>query len=621
MLKGDHPELIQEIKDKNDIGAVISEYVTLKRSGRSLLGLCPFHSEKTPSFNVNLTKQFFYCFGCGTGGDVFSFIMRMENLDFIDAARRLADRAGIPWPEIQQTSEDDRKREISYKLNKLAAAFFSQCLVKTEPGNRARRYLEKRGISPESWQRFNLGYAPSSWHGLTEILRKKEIPLELAASLGLIGFGENGYYDRFRDRIMFPIMDPKGNVIGFGGRVFEDGQPKYLNSPETALFHKGNFLYGLNLAKDSIRKKQQTIVVEGYFDVIQAHQGGFTQTVASLGTALTKEQTKMLKRYAEEAVLAYDADSAGQNATIRGMEILQEGGLQVRILKMPSGHDPDSFIKEKGGPQFDLLLVKALNLTDFKISLALRNHDLNTPEGRFSAVKAVLPQIAALESSIGREFYLRQLSREIGISESAILAELREWQKKNSKNPLILDRKNSNSYTKETSEKIGIPISRIQPDQLPPLQRAIFKAEKELLQSALQEYNKFKRIKEELKVEEFSFEIWRDLFSEIKRLEFSEEGFRKIFDEIGSVFREIAVGLIAEQEVGNYCSDFEGSINRLKMLRLQEKIQNLTNQISSGRDQSGHTLSEPDLKVKIHEFTELKRKLQKEYPNFSAGIQ
>jgi DNA primase len=621
LIKERQSELIQEIKDKNDIVSVVSEYVSLKRSGRSLVGLCPFHSEKTPSFGVNQVKQFFYCFGCGTGGDVISFVMKLENLDFVGAARWLADRAGIPWPEIQPASEDDHLREEFYKINKLAAAFFSHCLTKTEPGNRARAYLKQRGINEPSWQQFNLGYAPAVWHSFTEVLRRKGVPLEQAESLGLIGFGENGYYDRFRDRLIFPITDPKGNVIGFGGRVFDNSQPKYLNSPETMLFHKGHFLYGLHLAKESIRKKNQAMIVEGYLDVIQAHQAGFMQTVASLGTALTKEQAKTIKRYAQEVVLAYDADTAGQNATVRGMEILQEAELKVKILHLPAGDDPDSFIKLKGAAEFENLLGKASNLTEFKISRAIGQYDLNTSEGKVLAVKSVLPQITALDSNISREFYIRQLAREIGISEAAIFAELQEWQKKNIKNASVLDRKNSNSYTKETSEKIGIAIGETGIEKLSPLQRAVFKAEKELLQSALQEYNKFERIKEELKAEEFSFKIWRDLFLQIKQVGLSSnDDFNLILEQINGSYREVAATLIAEQEVKNYCSDFEGSINRLKMFRLQEKVLLLTSEITTGRDQGGQALSEADLKIKVAEFTELKRKLQKEYPNFLAGI-
>jgi DNA primase len=304
-------ELIQEIREKNDIVAVISEYVTLRRSGRSLLGLCPFHSEKTSSFNVNEEKQFYYCFGCSQGGDVFSFIMKKEGLEFFEAARRLADRAGILWPEEEAASAAGKEREEYLRINKLATAFFNHCLLKTKTGKPALDYLQERGITPATAERFGLGYAPADWHTLTEIFRRKEVDLTQAERLGLIGSGENGYYDRFRDRVIFPISDAQGRIVGFGGRAFGSaGEPKYLNSPESPFFHKGHFWFGLNLAKESIRKTGQAIIVEGYLDAIQAHQAGFSQAVASLGTALTREQARILVRFAKDAVLAYDADAA-----------------------------------------------------------------------------------------------------------------------------------------------------------------------------------------------------------------------------------------------------------------------------------------------------------------------
>ncbi|MGE5583443.1 MAG: DNA primase [Bacillota bacterium] len=619
MDKGLKQELFEQIKEKNDIVSVISEYVSLRRAGRSMVGLCPFHSEKTPSFNVNPEKQFFYCFGCGTGGDVFSFIMKLENLDFIGAAKILADRSGIVWPELPKSGPADHYREQLWKINSLTAALYNQYLLKAEAGKQARQYLTERGINADSWKRFNLGYAPATWHSLTGVLRKKGFALEQAEKLGLVSLGENGFYDRFRERIIFPITDIKGNVVGFGGRVIDNSQPKYLNSPETELFHKGRFLFGLSIAKEAIRRLNQAIIVEGYFDVIQAHQAGFTQTVASLGTALTKEQARLIKKYTSEVVLAYDADTAGQKATLRGMELLQEAGLKVKILNLPVNEDPDSFIKGKGGAEFASLLAKAADLIDFKIGLAIKEFNLDSPDGKSRAVQAVLPELAAINNRITREFYLRQLSRMIGISEVSIFAEFEEWLKRNRKKSPVLDRNRYNSYTNGTNEKIGPFIGGINPETLSPLKKGIFETEKELLQMALQEYDKFKRIKEELNMEEFSFEIWRDLWAEIQRAGGIVENSRFLM-EISDSLREVAVSLVAEHEMKQSQSDIEGSIQRLKMLHLQERIQNLTDQLTTGRDELGQPISEAGLKLKIQEFTELKRKLQKEYPRFSAGI-
>ncbi len=608
----------QEIKEKNNIVSVISEYVSLKRSGRSLLGLCPFHDEKTASFNVNQDKQFFYCFGCGAGGDVFSFIMKIENLEFIDAAKRLAERAGISWPELTKDSEVDRKKDIYYKINQLTAALYSQFLFKTEYGNKARQYLTKRGINVELWKKFNLGYAPQSRHNLTDIIRKKGLPLQHAEVLGLIAMGENGYYDRFRDRIIFPITDSLGKIVGFGGRIMEQGEPKYLNSPDNILFHKGRFLYGLSCAKDRIRRTKRAIIVEGYMDVIQAHQGGFTQTVASLGTALTREQAKLIKRFTSEVILAYDADTAGQNATLRGMEILEEAGLTVRVLNLPAGFDPDSFIKEKGAADFEQIIENAPGLVEFKIESIFNKHDLNSFQGKSQAVEELLPCLFSIESSVAREHYTRQIARKTGFSENAVQLELEKYWKNNRKKTPFLDRKSETSYTNQINFKSSDYTIGVQPDSLSPLQKAIFEAEKELLQSALQEYDKLKRIKEELKPEEFSFEIWRNLFLEVKEKSFLTDNMEAILNELGSDQREIAASLVAEREVKNLTVNFDQIVCYLQMLHLKAKIENLTLQITTGRDQSGQVLTDDQIKSFMAQITELNRTLKKDYPNFSG---
>ncbi len=612
-------EIFQEIKEKNDIVSVISEYVSLKRSGRSLLGLCPFHNEKTASFNVNQDKQYFYCFGCGAGGDVFSFLMKIESLEFIDAAKRLAERAGIPWPELTKDSDTDRQKDNFFKINQLASALYSQYLLQTELGNNPRKYLTKRGINVELWKKFNLGYAPPAWHSLTEIIRKKGFPLQQAEELGLIGMGENGYYDRFRDRIIFPITDSQGKIVGFGGRVMEKGEPKYLNSPENVLFHKGRFLYGLSCAKDSIRRSKRAIIVEGYMDVIQAHQGGFTQTVASLGTSLTKEQAKLIKRFTSEVILAYDADTAGQNATLRGMEILEEVGLTVRVLNLPSGFDPDSYIKENGATKFERMIEEAPGLVDFKIELILNKHDLNSFQGKSLAVKEIIPCLSTVESSVAREHYIRQITRKTGFSENAIQLEIEKWQKQNRKISPFLDRKPETSYTNQINSKTSDNTIQEQgPNPLSPLQKAIFEAEKELLQSALQEYDKLKRIKEELKPEEFRFEIWRNLFLQIKDLSFLTDNMEAVLNELGSSGREIAASLVAEREVKNLTANFDQIVSYLQMLHLKEKIEVLTFQLTTGRNQSGGVMSEDEIKKSMTQITELNRTLKKDYPQFSG---
>ncbi len=538
---------------------------------------------------------------------MFSFLMKIENLEFIEAAHKLAERAGVAWPDQEVGGKDEEKADL-YRINRLAADFFHYCLVKTQLGKRPWEYLRQRGLSEEIRDKFHLGYSPPGWSHLTDLFKKKGVSLEAASSIGLLGFGENGYYDRFRDRIIFPISDPQGRIVGFGGRVIGQGEPKYLNSPESPLFHKGRFVYGLNLAKESIRNQQRSIIMEGYMDVVQAHQHGFTNTVASLGTSLTREQAKLIKRHAAEAVLAYDADSAGQNATIRGMELLQEAGLKVRILRPPVGEDPDSFLKKEGGPAFAALLERAASLIEFKIEHVISRFDVNSPEGKIAALQAVLPELGAIESGVSREYYIRQLVRRIGVSENAILTELRSWLKVNRKNSPLLDRKPNPSYTKTTGNN-GLGIGMTLPENLSPLQQAIFTAEKELLGLALQEYDKFERIKEELKADEFHFPIWRDLFIQLKTVQGSNDA-TEILAKLTGPQRECASALLAEQELKSRRINWEEAVEYHQRLRLKERIQQLTERLSTGTNQNGQALSEEELKQVVVEFTELKRRLK-----------
>lgn len=619
MAEGNNQALIQEIKEKNEIVSVISEYVSLHRAGRAYSGLCPFHSEKTPSFNVNPQKQFFYCFGCGVGGDVISFLMKIENLDFLDAAKKLSERAGISWPEQTSYEEPGQNRKELYALNKLAAAFYQQCLVKSSAGVDARDYLEKRSISYEIWSKFYLGYALSGWNNLTTLFRKKEVNLETAESLGLVSFGENGFYDRFRERLIFPICDPRGNICGFGGRVFDGSQPKYLNSPDTALFHKGHNLYGLNLAKNTIRQKKQAIFVEGYMDVIQAHQAGFTQTVATLGTALTIEQVKLIKRYTNQVILAYDADAAGQNATLKGLHLLADNGIEVKVLSLPQTHDPDSFIREYGAVEFENCLAKAENLVDFQIKLSLSRNDLANPQGKADVIQEMLPYLAKIGSNVAREVYVRRLARELGITENVILVELQNWRRSSKKQ--FMDNNIRNSYTNEINTYNNPYIGWIDLNQLSPVKKAIFEVEKELLQFALQEYEKFERIKERLQPNQLSFQLWRQMWIDLLEKNPSSDAYNHAIEGLQQSLREVAVTLMAETEVRETKQlDLEGMINRLQMLQLKERIQELTQQISSGKNEQGAILSEAELREKILEFTELKKNLQRNFPNFSAEI-
>mgnify|MGYP000850957840 FL=1 len=410
-------DVIQRIKDENDIVDVISESVKLKRSGRNYMGLCPFHHEKTPSFSVSQDKQIYKCFGCGEAGNVITFVMKINNLSFPEAIALLADRANI---DIDFNREKNKNRRNSfeklYRVNVEAARYFFSCLSSSKI---AKEYLTNRGITVNTIRKFGLGYSLDSWNALIRHLKDKEITELDMISNGLIIKSKNGnYYDRFRNRIIFPVFDYRGRVTGFGGRVLDDSKPKYLNSPETDLFKKGTNLYGLNFAT-SCFLAHHFIMVEGYMDCISLHQYGITNVVASLGTALTIGQAKLMKRYVDKVIIAYDADTAGQMATLRGLNILRSVGLDVRVLLIPQGKDPDEFVRNNGKKKFMDLVQKSLPLIDYRIQSIKKGLKLDDPENRIKYVEQVLKVISELDP-IEREMYIKKLSEETGVRIQAL---------------------------------------------------------------------------------------------------------------------------------------------------------------------------------------------------------
>lgn len=410
-------EIIQKIKNENDVVDIVSEVVRLKRSGRNYMGLCPFHKEKSPSFSVSSDKQIYKCFGCGEAGNVFTFLMKYRNMDFIEAVKYLADRANITieYNDDKTRVYEEQKKRL-YKLNVEAARFFYSNLVKNK---KAQKYFTARGISVSTMKRFGLGFAPDSWHSLLDGLKRKGYTELDMLNLGLIIKSEKGnMYDRFRNRIMFPVFDYSGRVIGFGGRVLDDSKPKYLNSPESLIFQKGINLYGLNFALKN-KSNRIFIIVEGYMDCISLHQYGITNVVASLGTALTERQAKLLRRYADKIIMAYDADGAGQAATIRGMEILRKEGLDVRIMSMPSGKDPDEFIRANGKEAFLRIADKAMSLIDYKIKKAAEGVNFNDSQEVIKYIKKATEVLAEL-NPVEKDVYIKRMSQETGVKEQAI---------------------------------------------------------------------------------------------------------------------------------------------------------------------------------------------------------
>ena len=420
---------VDEIIEKNDIGDVISEYVKLERKGSGFTGLCPFHNEKTPSFSVHEGKQIFKCFGCGKGGNVVNFIMYAENLSYYQALEYLAKRAGI---QIQKnvTKADVEKDKIKndiFAVNKIAARFFYECLKKSPE---AQRYLYDRGIKFDTVKKFGLGYAPDSWDSLYKHFMESGISPEpkLLETAGLITSRKekNGYFDKFRNRIIFPIFDVSGNVIAFGGRVMDDSLPKYLNSPETLAYSKGNNLYALNVAKKA--QSDRVIIVEGYMDCIALHKAGIDWAVASLGTALTTKQAALLKKYFNEVIIGYDADSAGQKATMRGLDILEQAGFRVRVLTLgdfdKKVKDPDEFLRKHTADEFLEVVSKAKSLIEYKISKAEEQYPTNTIESKGMFLNASVRILASIKSETQRDMYLDWFSKKYNTSKAALANEI-----------------------------------------------------------------------------------------------------------------------------------------------------------------------------------------------------
>lgn len=428
------PEIVAEVRERADIVEVIGAYVALKKRGQQYVGLCPFHQERTPSFTVSPHKQMFYCFGCGTGGNVFTFLMQKENLSFPEAVRQVAEKTGIFIPEAAGGAEDPRKEKL-LAINEFAAGYYHQMLVESQRGAEARKYLAGRKVKPEAVKRFSLGYAPGGGEEfLTFAAREGFSPAEIEESGLAVRLNDGRLIDRFRHRLIFPITDRRGRVIGFGGRVLGEGLPKYLNTPETILFQKRRLLYGLSQAATAIRQAGYAVIVEGYMDVIAAHQYGITWAVASLGTSLTPEQARLIREVTSEVCIAYDGDKAGQAATWRGLEILQEAGLRVRISEMPAGEDPDTFLQLYGGQEFrDLLENKSRWLIDYKLEKLVTNQKASCISDKMRLVETIVPDLARLEHPGERIEYARVISERLGVSMTAVLAELEYLQEQDKK--------------------------------------------------------------------------------------------------------------------------------------------------------------------------------------------
>ncbi|MEW6189097.1 MAG: DNA primase [Actinomycetota bacterium] len=555
-------EDINEVRGRNDLVEVISEYVPLKKSGRTFKALCPFHKEKTPSFIVDPVKQLYHCFGCGIGGNVFTFIMKMDNIDFPDAVRALADRVGYTLHYERDSKESQSRRVRLYEANKEAMNFFYN-LLKSEEGRKARKYLKNRGYDAEIIDAFKLGLAPSRWDGLLNSLCARGFKLDELEESGLIIKGEKGFYDRFRSRIMFPIFDVRGRVIAFGGRILDESHPgkgespKYMNSPETPIYNKSSILYGLYHSKNGIAKTGQSLVVEGYTDVLSLRAVGIKNVVATCGTAFTSDHLRLLARFGERVILVFDADVAGTAAAERGLELLGESKVDIYVVSLPMGTDPADFVAEHGRSEFEKLLEDAVPLVDFCLKQVLSQYNLGESLQRAKASSEALTIIAALKGAVAQEEYLKKLAEELNVSFDSLFFELKR-----------LKRSKTKRASKEVSEDLVITSAQE-------------KAEQELLRLILQYPEEYKAALTELDEEHFTLPECRELFTILKsRAHYGsdEPGFQGILsnafkrEELQKLISKLMLQPVEVEEREKYFKDI---LLRLKEFEVQRQINTL----------------------------------------------
>lgn len=533
---------LEQLRANTDIESVISPYVNLRRRGKNLVGLCPFHNEKTPSFTVYPENGSFYCFGCGVGGDVITFVRRMENLDYMEAVKQLADRAGMALPEDGYDDTLAKKRTAVLAANRAAAKFFHSQLF-TDRGRHALNYFLDRGLTMETIRHFGLGFAPDDWRALKNHLNEQGFDDVLLESANLLRRsdknGKVSYYDNFRNRVMFPIIDPRGNVIAFGGRVLDDSKPKYINTSDTLVYKKSNGVFALNFAKNGNDGK--LIIAEGYMDVIALHQAGFTNAVACLGTALTKEQANLLSRYADEIILSYDADEAGQKATARALGIFGTTGMEIKVLRLTGGKDPDEIIKKYGAQRFRDIINGAANDTEYRLLRARQGIDLSTDDGKVKYLSAATEVLAGIPSPVEVDVYASRLANELGVDKLAI-----ESQVKYKREGL---RKRRMAQREQDHKRLLINGQNTKnPERSQHLRAA--KAEETLIASLMRNPDFYNKLKDELSADYFVTALNRRIFSVIlSRLDeggntepyfLSSEFTPDEMDEVERIFRSAA---------------------------------------------------------------------------------
>ncbi len=488
-------EKLSDIRNTANITDIISERVVLKKAGKDHVGLCPFHSEKTPSFTVSSVKQIFHCFGCGAGGDVFSFLMKYEGIGFSEAVQSLARRYGIDLPDRNMSASQKKAvslRQQLFDLNRQVMSYYSEQLSGRSSGQRARAYLEKRGFSQEIIAQFSLGFAPDGWDNLVRFFRKLNVSRTLVENTGLIVPKKNtGFYDRFRNRVMFPIFDVTNQIIGFGGRVLDDSKPKYLNSPETSIYNKSKSLYGANAARNKARETGDVYIVEGYFDLLALHQHGITNTVATLGTSLTAEHISALRRgFAQKAFLVFDSDEAGLKAARRSIALFMNAAMDAAVIVLPKGYDPDSFIFEFGRAAFEKASERAIGMVEFLIESSIKSNGLSM-EGKVRVISDLQQPLLEIKDRVARSIYVKYLAERLNVNEAAIIEKIKSGEKR-------LNQTQPNSWLKHNNDK------HVLSENEPLIESEMIKVEKQIVSMMLKSPEILPEIKKRRALDYFS---------------------------------------------------------------------------------------------------------------------
>lgn len=598
-------EFIERVRALNDIVDVVSQTVQLKRTGKNFVGLCPFHGEKTPSFTVSPDKQIFYCFGCHAAGDVFKFIQLRDNVDFMGAVRALAERAGLALPERDRSPEEDRRyreQEAMYQACELAAAFYHEYLKTSPHAAEARAYLERRGLSAETCERFRIGYAPQAWDALQKALVPRGVSVETLVKVGLARARERGegHYDLFRNRIIFPIMNSRGRVIAFGGRVLDDSLPKYLNSGETPLFTKGRHLYALNVAREAIRASGQAIVVEGYMDAIALHQAGIANAVASLGTALTGPQASLLQQYAREIIIAYDADAAGERATMRGLEILSATGCSLRVATVPDGKDPDEYVRAHGRAAAEEVFRNAIPFITYRFRRAAAGQNLLTAAGKQAVLRQMVPLLALVGSAVELEDYIQLIASELQLDPVLIRREVRRGAARGAGG--VSGPGGHNLKENRDNTNGGLANSSSVPNPLP---RGVYLAEQALLRAMVESADVRQLVATELGADGFADARHRALADAILKISAPGEPLTpaRVLDQISSseIYQLATRIFLQEVEYSLSIKTVADYIRTIKEYRRSARIQELLELIREAQAAGG------DVRGLLSEYQELVR--------------